>query len=554
MCRLAYAALLAYGGVAWLAWLHDSAGIPENSEPPFLLHVLRDGTMALPAVLVAVVAAVWLARRIQPTASPATTRGPRLTTLDAAVLAAAAAVALGVGSPVHGALFGGEEHDQVLGAAHQHHAVLGAIHGRGSSLLHVGFDMLVALPAELGLALMVLMLPGAVLMARRSVRHRKVAIVLGSALAVFGALVGSPVLAQGGGGTPPPSTDPGNPCPSDAPVKSFDITALNVNIPLNRFGDHDPAGKMYTLTENISAVRNEEQSQQVSIGLRDDPIQPLVIRANLGDCVDISYHNRATGGSYGLHLDGLEFAVGSSGDAVGKNSDSGVAPGKDKSYRFWVPQDPNLEGAHYMSAGPGYRSAVGHGLFGSLAVEPAGSTYHSPADGRQMDSVTGAQHSSGWEMTIAPPTRPSFREGVKILHEVGNDNEPIFNKNGSMLPQVDDLTGSYRPGEFAINYRSEPFRNRLLQFQKEKSHSYGSYTFGDPSTPMPRGYLGDPTKFRIVHGGGEKFHVYHLHGGGDRWRLNPVADTTYDYGDTGLNKTPSTRFSPSNRLDSQSMG
>ena len=29
---------------------------------------------------------------------------------------------------------------------------------------------------------------------------------------------------------------------------------------------------------------------------------------------------------------------------------------------------------------------------------------------------------------------------------------------------------------------------------------------------------------RLVHAGSEMFHVYHLHGGGTRWRRNPFAD------------------------------
>ena len=80
--------------------------------------------------------------------------------------------------------------------------------------------------------------------------------------------------------------------------------------------------------------------------------------------------------------------------------------------------------------------------------------------------------------------------------------------------------------------------NRLQANPDQESQGYGSYSFGDPATPMMRGYLKDPTKIRLVHGGGEMFHVFHLHGGGDRWRFDPVADTTYDYQDTGLDKTP----------------
>ena len=76
------------------------------------------------------------------------------------------------------------------------------------------------------------------------------------------------------------------PCPAGAPEKRFDVQSLDVDIPLNRFGDHDPKGRMYALSSRIDEIRSEEASRKVSIGLRDDAIQPLVIRANGGDCVD----------------------------------------------------------------------------------------------------------------------------------------------------------------------------------------------------------------------------------------------------------------------------
>ncbi len=125
---------------------------------------------------------------------------------------------------------------------------------------------------------------------------------------------------------------------------------------------------------------------------------------------------------------------------------------------------------------------------------------------------------------------------------------------GGTLPVIDPLTHAYRPGSRAINYRSEPFMDRLEYAPEQKSVVYGSYTFGDTTNVIPRGYLGDPTKIRLVHGGSEVFHVFHLHGGSVRWRFNPLADPAYDYGHTGINKWPVDIESQSARLDSQSMG
>ena len=66
--------------------------------------------------------------------------------------------------------------------------------------------------------------------------------------------------------------------------------------------------------------------------------------------------------------------------------------------------------------------------------------------------------------------------------------------------------------------------HRLERADDKKSLGYNSYTFGDPATPIMRGYSADPTKIRIIHAGSEMFHVYHLHGGGIRWPQNPLAD------------------------------
>ncbi|KQZ87450.1 hypothetical protein ASD62_17865 [Phycicoccus sp. Root563] len=388
---------------------------------------------------------------------------------------------------------------------------------------------------------------------RRVARSRRTVAVLSVAAVAAATAAASSVPAAA---APSPGSTS---CFAGGPAdKVFDVTAMDVDIPLNRFGDHDPKGKIYTLTSQVAAVKAQALSQKVSVGLHGDAIQPLVIRANEGDCVQVKFTNRSTTGSYGFHIDGLEFTLASSGNTLGKNPAATVPLNATRTYRFSVPDDPREEGGHYIHPGPGFRAAVNHGLFGALVVEPKGSTYWDP-------TTAGLPLTSGWEAIIKPAgtdvacdrysTMPTcgFREAALLHHEIGNDNELLKDKNNLDIPLVDNITGTYRPGAFALNYRSEPFRNRLLAFPKEKSHSYSSYTFGEPATPIMRGYLADPTKIRLMHVGAEKFHVFHLHGGGDRWRANPVADDAISYAKTGLYKDPETG-SQSQRLDSQSIG
>jgi hypothetical protein len=364
----------------------------------------------------------------------------------------------------------------------------------------------------------------------------------------LGTLTTSPLMSA----TPADAAGADGPCPANVPQKTYDVESMNVDIPLNRFGDHDAKGRMYVLSNRVDDVAAEAKSQKVSIGLRNDAIQPLVIRANQGDCVTINYTNKAEGGEFGLHIDGLSYAIAQSGDAIGRNPASNPKTGESRTYTYYVPNDDSLEGAHYLHPGPGFRNVVNHGLFGALVVEPPGSTYLDP---NAVDEDHAKAIESGWEAIIRPAGRAEFRENVQLYHEIGNEDEKdaVLKKDGTPVAFIDPHSDAYRPNTRAINYRSEAFMNRLDAAPEQEAHGYGSYTFGDPATPMPRGYQADPTKFRILHAGTEMFHVFHMHGGGIRWRFNPVADPTYNYEDTGLNKHP-VEASDSSRLDSQAFG
>ena len=544
---LAYllAVALAYGGGAWLVAIHRS-GDTESAQAGFVATWLRDATLALPIILTAVWIGLVVTRRMLERTGSRPSRTVAVALL-AVIVGGLTALVTSLFGPLHQVLFatGHAGHDLPF-------------------VLHMMRDAVVAFPVDLTLAAAV-----AAGLARRRPWEApqvkgwhtpgtplgRIAIQGAFALAVLAPLA---LLAQVGTERAIAGSGPGTPCPSGAPVRAYDVRALNVDIPLNRFGDHDPEGKMYALAAMEPAIRTQEASRHVSIGLRDDPIQPLVVRANMGDCVEINFQNKADG-NFGVHIDGLAFDIASSGDAIGNNTSSSVARNASRQYRYYVPKDPELEGAHYIRPGPGNRDAVNHGLFGVLVVEPQGSTYLNPDTGDPL------RDGWGWEATIVPGSGKAFRESNLLHHEIGNEKYRIPTtaadvelEPGELIKRVpvkDPLTTSYRPASRAMNYRSEPFMHRLAvdELDRLKAFAYNSYTMGDPATPITRGYLGDPTKIRLVHAGAEMFHVYHLHGGGDRWRANPHADSSYNYGDTGLNKTP-VALSASQRLDSQSIG
>ena len=506
---LGIATVAAYGVGLWTHAVHWRSGAREAHDVTFWAHWFRDSTLSIPLVLLAVLAATMVV-------------GRRVGALRmASTVAAAIATALALGVPVHAGIFG-------------HAAHHGAVPALPVSMVA---EFLIDLPAALLISIAALVLGSIAWPARRALRTReRVAISLAALFAV--GIVTIPT-------SPASAVTPPSVCNATTPVRTFDVSMIDIDIPLNRWGDHDPAGKMYALTSQIPAIRAEEISRQVSLGLRDDPIQPLVIRANEGDCVVINVTNKASGGSFGMQIDGLPFDR--PGDKVGRNFSGEVAANQTATFRYMIPNDKALEGAHYISPGAGHRDGIDHGLFGVLSVEPPASQWFDP-----KDAATPIM--SGWEAVIVPGDgAPSFREDVQILHEIGNEKDNVYDKNNQPLPTVDPITEAYRPGSRGINYRSEPFMDRLTLKPHEKAHSYASTVFGDPATIIPQGYLGDPTKFRIVHGGAELFHIYHLHGGGDRWRTNPEADPTNSYGNTGLNKTP-VEVSESDRVDAVNTG
>jgi manganese oxidase len=502
------ATVVAYGVGLWTHAVHWRSGAREAHDVTFWPHWLRDSTMSVPLVLLAVLAATMAVGQ----------RARIVRTASAVAASVAAALALGV--PVHAGIFGHAAH-----------------HGAVPALpVSMAAEFLIDLPVALLLTAALLGLGAVRWPARRALRTRERVAVAMAALFTVGIIT---IPSSQASAVTPPSV-----CSAGAITRTYDVTIIDIDIPLNRWGDHDPAGKMYALTSQIPAIRAEEASREVSLGLRDDPIQPLVIRANEGDCVEITVRNSASGGTYGLAIDGLPFDR--PGDKVGKNFSGEVPSGQVGVFRYFVPNEIALEGAHYISPGAGHRAAIDHGLFGVLSVEPPGSRWLSP-----KDATTPIE--SGWEAIIWPQDALSFREDVQILHEIGNEKDNIYDKNNKALPTVDPITEAYRPGSRGINYRAEPFMNRLNLEEHEKSHAYSSSMFGDPATIIPQGYLGDPTKFRVVHGGAELFHIYHLHGGGDRWRANPEADPTNYYADTGLHKEP-VEVSNSDRVDAVNTG
>lgn len=297
--------------------------------------------------------------------------------------------------------------------------------------------------------------------------------------------------------------------PDNSQVRVYDIEAISLPVVYNKFGDHDPNGLMYVLKQDSERVQQKARKLfALPIPQPCEEVRPLVIRANVGDTVQINFENKLNRRA-SIHVQGLSYNVlTSDGTNVGFNPDSTT----DHFIRYIWQADK--EGVYLFSDMADTRSNEQgtnvHGLFGAIIVEAAGSFWSDPVTGGPLDS--------GLFADIYHPAKPAFREYAVFFH----DELEIKTKDGQ--PPIDPHTGLPN-GTTAISYRSEPMRNRLpLGHHTDPADtaediSMSSWAYGDPAPPILKAYVGDPSKIRLIHGGVKETHVFHLHN--HQWRLEP---------------------------------
>jgi FtsP/CotA-like multicopper oxidase with cupredoxin domain len=589
------ALLLSTGVVGFQFGIDALFGRPGAS----LAQVPRDMLISVPAALVA----AWLGLRFAPRPDSERRSGFAVA-LNRAALVSLTFMVLFVPSALLGRFFASASITVVPGFLPSG----GATAGLATQALRSVSDALIGQVAGLPLLLAAFLLLGQARPSPRTVglRQPSLLVTVGASLAAVAYFVSPGATAMAAvppaASTPTTTTAAANPCAS-APHDTFNVSAINVNMPLNRYGVHDPNGFMYVLTSNISAVRAEEKSQQVSSGLQGgDAIQPLVLRAHEGDCVTVNLTNATTFGVSAMdqppapdsdpvdactpqplepcdgslvhtgpeniawNVDGLPgVSADDVSSDVGQNADNTAAPGKTASYTVYM--DPSLGyGAHLFHTTGDTRQLQSHGLFGVLVSEPPGSQW--------LDPHTNQPIASGWDATIQMPSgasQPTFREFNLIFHSIGDegyrqimeaagapcatDQGEVQTSSGCELPVVDKFTNAYRPCAKAINYRSECFFERELAqtragFTSDEAQDYSAYTNGDMATPRPEAYIGDPYKILLTNADSEMGHVFHEHGGAIRWVRNPGAANPDIAG--GLEKHPPVTKA-SVRLDSQTI-
>ncbi len=94
-------------------------------------------------------------------------------------------------------------------------------------------------------------------------------------------------------------------------TRKFNVTVLSIPIVYDFFGDFDPNGMMYILEEDKDKVRkkaldnfNNKDENGDPLPIPTDEVQPLTIRANVGDKIKIEFkHNEDR--RLSIHMQGL---------------------------------------------------------------------------------------------------------------------------------------------------------------------------------------------------------------------------------------------------------
>lgn len=315
--------------------------------------------------------------------------------------------------------------------------------------------------------------------------------------------------------------------PARSVVRAYEVVAFFRPIVYNKFGDFDPLGMMYSLKEDRT---------DIEAGFKRP--RPLVLRANVGECVEVTFTNGLAGGGTqgipanpraGIHFHGPTYDPWTSaGSALGFNPDTQVSVGETITYRIhaaregvWLFHDHGTEAGGEADGGSNV-----HGLFGAFVVEPAGSEWRSAVTGQP--TVTDLQADILVPGVKADGTPNDFRELVVLFH----DEAEILNATTGEHP-VHPATGQ-PDSTHAINYGAEPERNRHGGCPEciGEETALSSWPYGDPSllaqfpfdpSNVFRAYVGDAVRIRLAHAGVAETHVFHWHG--HQWRHSPDDET-----------------------------
>ncbi|MEN9506974.1 MAG: hypothetical protein RI958_2900 [Actinomycetota bacterium] len=330
-------------------------------------------------------------------------------------------------------------------------------------------------------------------------------------------------------------------CDASTAARSYDVAAVNVFIPYSRWitdaidpitlqpvpvvgpdgtphlTDGDPNGMVFVLQQDKLATLNwhRELIGDPNRGYPGDPAagrrlrpRPLVLRANEGECIEITLTNELLRTAMGpflpqvdprvsMHAFGVSYAPNSGdGSQVGYNADTTVGIGESTTYYWRAPKSEGLYLFRDMGMPVGGASDGGgseHGLYGGLAVQPAGSRWFDPVSGAELSSSVPDQQYAGVanqngelyiDAVIAMPTGERYREAIQISQDVIPVGA-VAPAPGAVVPPEPLVLP---PERFSFNYGSEAeykrydYKDQWCANCVGEETSLSSWVYGDPAS------------------------------------------------------------------------
>jgi len=354
-------------------------------------------------------------------------------------------------------------------------------------------------------------------------------------------------------------------CPITAPIRSYSVVATTAAQALpngtlvynSRKNLNDPTAILYFRATDL------DNKGKLKAGI---PVEPLILRANAGDCLSINLQNKLPAtltdlagfntlpmivenfnnndlkpsSHVGLHSQLLTSFLWTAGDGmnVGNNLVATAAPGASVTYQWYagavdvqsdgkrVPTPIEFGATNLMPADPIKQGSKG--AIGTLIIEPKGSTWVEDATMRAAATVT-------------TPDAKQFREFVLVFQ---NDVNMRFS-DGSAVPNLAEAEDPEDSAQKALNYRTEPMWTRMNfapQTPLETTRTFdftnvlsNSQVGGDPVTPVFTAKAGIPVRFRVVHPSGkQRNNVFTVHGHG--WQRSPYVNNSTAIGSNPLSE------------------
>lgn len=379
------------------------------------------------------------------------------------------------------------------------------------------------------------------------------------------------------------SADFNGACPKTAPVKRFDVAAVLArdvlkekslvynSRPVNGGPLHDPTAILYVYNNDL--ISSGPDAGKLKPGI---PVEPLILRANAGDCIEVTLRNNLPANIPDLdgynvlpmivqHFNANQVKPSSrvglspqlvsydniwdGGNSIGFNSSQVVEPGRRRTYR-WYAGDIKILPNKTQVATPVEFGAINlspsdpikhsnKGAVAALIIEPQGSTWQTDYDmnqNRKSRTAATIYDTSGNLL---------FREFVTVFQDDVNLRFGNVNGDGTIadagpIPNTAEAEDSEDSGQKGVNYRSEPMWLRMgfapntpLQITRTFDFSdvlTNDKVNGDPETPVFTAETGMPVRFRVLEPGGHaRNHVFTVNG--HVWQELPYQDDSKKIGD-----------------------